>query len=231
MTSGSLAVFSPVALTDDVKAKVTELGGDVAYIIAPDILHHIFISEWATAYPTAKLVCPAGLPERRAKQLKDPKIGAETFSVIFTPGPDKRAQRVGSDFDADFDYEFVDAHPNRELVFYYRPERVLIEADLLFNLPPTEQYSRTPDAGRLPSSLLDRIFTSLQTTRGNLTWTRRFMWYLLTSNRASFNESLKLIDTWDFETIIPCHGDVLEGDGKDAFRKVFEWHLAAAADK
>lgn len=35
LQSGSLAVFSPVALTDEVKAKVAELG-EVRYICAPD---------------------------------------------------------------------------------------------------------------------------------------------------------------------------------------------------
>jgi hypothetical protein len=25
--------------------------------------------------------------------------------------------------------------------------------------------------------------------------------------------------------MIPCHGDVLEGDGKEVFMKVFDWHL------
>lgn len=35
LQSGSLAVFSPVALTDEVRAKVAELG-EVRYICAPD---------------------------------------------------------------------------------------------------------------------------------------------------------------------------------------------------
>jgi hypothetical protein len=35
LQSGSLAVFSPVALTDEVKRKVEEMG-EVRYICAPD---------------------------------------------------------------------------------------------------------------------------------------------------------------------------------------------------
>lgn len=31
--------------------------------------------------------------------------------------------------------------------------------------------------------------------------------------------------------MIPCHGDVIEKDGKTAFQKVMKWHLDAALKK
>lgn len=224
LSSGRLAVFSPVALTDDTKVKLAEMGGDVAYIVALDFEHHIFISEWANAYPSAKIVGPEGLPEKRAKQQDDPKIGDDKFAVVFTKA-DKRNTRIGDDFDADFDYEYVDGHANRELVFYYRPDRVLIEADLLFNLPATEQYSRVPEAERKSGGFAARAFEGAQTpTKGNK-WMKRFNWYMAAKNRDSFNDSLRVIDQWDFTTLIPCHGDVLEGNAKEVFHDVFEWHL------
>ncbi|KAK1977854.1 hypothetical protein LZ30DRAFT_600413 [Colletotrichum cereale] len=229
LTSGALAVFSPVALTDDVRAKIAEKGGDLAYIVAPDIEHHIFLSEYKAAFPAAKLVGPDGLPQKRAKQTSDPKVNpADDFAVVFPAGDDKRATAVGQDFDADFEYEFVDAHPNKEIAFFYKPDRLLIQADLLFNLPPTEQYSRAPEGERdTQSGLANRLFGGMQTTQGDLKWVRRFQWYVMSSkDRPSFNESIRRIDAWDFDTIVPCHGDVIQGDGKERFRNVFEWHLA-----
>ncbi|KAK1596896.1 uncharacterized protein LY79DRAFT_667049 [Colletotrichum navitas] len=226
LTSGRLAIFSPVALTDDVRAKIADKGGDLAYIVAPDAEHHIFLSEYKAAFPAAKLVGPDGLPQKRAKQTGDPKIDpADEFAVVFKPA-DKPA--VGPDFDADFECEYVDSHPNKEIAFFYRPDRLLIQADLLFNLPPTEQYSRVPEAERDTSSgLANRLFGGMQTTQGDLRWTRRFQWYVISSkDRAAFNESIRRIDAWDFDTIVPCHGDVIQGDGKERFRNVFEWHLA-----
>ncbi|KAK1971964.1 hypothetical protein LY78DRAFT_566793 [Colletotrichum sublineola] len=228
LTSGALAIFSPVALTDAVRAKIAEKGGDLAYIVAPDIEHHIFLSEYKAAFPAAKLVGPDGLPQKRAKQAGDPKINpADEFAVVFKSGADKRATAVGPDFDADFECEYVDAHPNKEIAFFYKPDRILIQADLLFNLPPTEQYSRAPEAERDTSSgLANRLFGGLQTTQGDLKWVRRFHWYVMSSkDRPAFNESIQRIDAWDFDTIVPCHGDVIQGDGKQRFRNVFEWHL------
>jgi hypothetical protein len=42
----------------------------------------------------------------------------------------------------------VSAHTNDELVLHHAPTGTLVEADMLFNLPPKEQYSR---AGGLPT--------------------------------------------------------------------------------
>lgn len=226
LTSGNLAVFSPVALTEEAQAKVAVLGGNVAYIVALDFEHHIFVSEWAKAFPSAKIIGPEGLPEKRAKQQDDPKIGAEEFAVVFTK-ENKRTVRISDEFDADFEYEYVDGHANRELVFFWKPEKVLIEADLMFNLPPTEQYSRVPASERKAPGLVAKTFNCLVTPGESSKWNKRFNWYLLPKDRASFNDSVQVIDKWDFNTLIPCHGDVLEGNAKEIFHTAFEWNLNA----
>ncbi|UPK91537.1 hypothetical protein LCI18_002472 [Fusarium solani-melongenae] len=208
------------------KAKVTEMGGDVRYIVALDYEHHIFVSEWAKAYPSAKLIGPEGLPEKRAKQQDDPKIGGEEFAVVFKKD-NKREIRIDPEFDADFDYEYVDGHANLEIVFLYKPERVVIQADLLFNLPPTEQYSKVPEAEVPQDGAIGKVFACVQNPRGDVKWLRRFNWYVASKDKNSFNESMERIAQWDFVTMIPCHGDVMEGDGKEIFQNVFEWHLKA----
>lgn len=231
LSSGALAAFSPVALTEDTKAKIASMGGTLQYIVALDFEHHIFISEWAKEYPEARIIGPEGLSEKRTKASKsDPKIGAEPFFVEFTPA-NKRMQKISADFDADFEYEYVDAHPNKELVFFYKPDRVLIEADLLFNLPAIEQYSRVPEPDR-ESSFLGRLFTSFQTTDGEAKGNKRFLWYALSArDRAGWNESVRRIEAWDWDTLIPCHGETLVGNGKEVFKKIFEWHLEGPSHK
>ncbi|KAI7761520.1 hypothetical protein LZL87_002335 [Fusarium oxysporum] len=224
LTSGGLAIFSPVALTKATQAKVMEMGGDVRYIVALDYEHHIFISEWKKEYPSAKIIGPEGLPEKRAKQTDDPKINDDEFAVVFKK-ENKREIKIDPEFDADFDYEYVDGHANLEIVFFYKPEQVLIQADLLFNLPPTEQYSKVPESELPADGAVGKLFACVQNPRGDTKWLQRFNWYLLAKNRKSFNDSMAQIAKWDFHTMIPCHGDVLEGDGKEVFMKVFDWHL------
>ncbi|POS69070.1 hypothetical protein DHEL01_v212538 [Diaporthe helianthi] len=225
LTSGALAVFSPVAMTDDVKAKLAELGGTVKYIIAPDIEHHIFITEWHQAYPEAKIIGPEGLPEKRVKQsANDPKIGKEEFAVVFT-AKDKLNIKVDEEFDRDFQYEYVDSHANKELVFLYKPERIMIEADLMFNLPADEQYSKCPESEK-KVGFAGKLFVNMQTTQGEAKGMKRFLWYVLSAkDRNGFNESVKRINDWDFDTLIPCHGETLVGNGKETFSRIFDWHL------
>ncbi|KAK4151921.1 hypothetical protein C8A00DRAFT_35441 [Chaetomidium leptoderma] len=225
LTSGALAVFSPVAHTEATKAKVASLGGDVRYIVATDIEHHIFMSEWATAYPNAKLVGPEGLPEKRQKTKDDAKIGHEPFALVVTKA-NSREVKIGDDFDADFEMEYVHVHPNKELVFLYRPDKVLVEADLMFNLPAEEQYSRVPEAQKPKPGVLGRVFNSFQTTHGEALGMKRFLWYVASrADRDGFAESVRRIAGWEFDTIVPCHGETIVGNGKAVFDKVFAWHL------
>lgn len=234
MSDGGLAVFSPVALTQAVKDKVLELSGGsggqqprVAYIIAGDIEHHIFLSEWKREYPAAKVIGPAGLPEKRAKVTGDEKITPIDFHAVLDEASHDGKAVLDPAFLADFDVEYVGAHANKEIVLCYRPDRVLIEADLFFNLPCVEQYSRVPGGHeKMVPGIVNRFFQSFQSTEGEATGNKRFQWYVLSAgNREKYNESIRRIHQWDFDTVIPCHGETIEKDGKHVFNKVFEWHL------
>ncbi|KAH0537421.1 hypothetical protein FGG08_005774 [Glutinoglossum americanum] len=221
LRSGALAVFSPVALTPEVKDVVTALGGNLRYMIAPDMEHHLFLGPWHQAFPEAKVIGPGGLPEKRAHQ----KNETVPFSHVFTPNNCKDL-KIDPEFDAEFDYEYVYGHVGKELVFNYKPEKTLIEADLMFNLPAKEQYSRGGETNG--SGLLTKLFTSINSTYGAATWQKRFIWYASSSkDRPAFNRSIARIEKWDFDKIVMCHGDVIESGGKGIFRKVFEWHLQA----
>lgn len=226
LTSGTLAVFSPVALTADVKAKLAALGGSVGYIIAGDMEHHIFISDWAKEFPNAKIIGPEGLPEKRAKAT-DAKIGKEKFAFVFTPTK-RDASSISEEFAADFETEYVAAHPNKEVVLFYKPDKVLIQADLMFNQPSIEQYSRATEAEKNVHPWLNKIWNGLLSTAGEAKAHKRVQWYVFSNgnkDRAGFNASIKKIASWDFTTLIPCHGETIEGNGKEVFQKIFEWHL------
>ncbi|KFY40409.1 hypothetical protein V494_03512 [Pseudogymnoascus sp. VKM F-4513 (FW-928)] len=227
LTSGNLSVFSPPALTPEVRAKLAEKGDKVQYIIAPDIEHHLFVSDWARAYPSARVIGVEGLPEKRAAAARDPKspsYGEQVpFATVFTEKL-KGKTRISEEFDRDFEYEYVPEHMNKELVFCYKPDKTLIVADYLFNLPATEQYSKTGEPA--DKGILTKLFGTLTGTTGRALGQKRYLWYgASAANRKGFGESAGRIAGWDFERIVPCHGDVVEGDGKEVFRKVFGWHL------
>lgn len=224
LTSGNLAIFSPVALTPEVKAKVAQLAsassaGILKYIIAPDIEHHIFISPWSKEYPDAEVIGMQGLPEKREK---DPDTKGVKFHHVFTPS-NKLDMRISPEFDDDFEYEFFHSHLNKELVFFHKPTRTLIEADLLFNLPAREQFSRTGEDPQ--GGILTKLFCVFNNTEGDMKWPKRFVWYGPGGHdRKAFAESVRRMDRWgEFDRLIPCHGDVIETGGSRILKQATAW--------
>ena len=201
---------------------------NVKYLTALDGEHHIFLESWHKEYPQAKILAPETLPAYRDKQgyFKLPDENWKLFKKSDKPSN----LSVDPTFDAEFDMEYVDAHMNKELVFNHKPSRTLIEADLFFNLPATEQFSRTDLSAT--SGLLTRFFIALNGTHGDATWQKRFIWYgPSASDRKGFGESMRKIAGWDFDAVVPCHGDVVESGGKGVFEKVMGWFLEGQGRK
>lgn len=219
LKTGSLAVFSPTALTPEVKSKVQSMG-TMKYIVASDTEHHIFISTWAKEYPLAEVIGMEGLPERREA---DEATKGTKFAHVFSE-KNKREMRISPEFDEEFDYEFIHSHQNKELVFVHKPTKTMIEADLLFNLPATEQYSKAGESAT--SGIFTKLFGSIMNTRGDMIWQKRFLYYGAGGkDRAGFADSAKVMNTWDFDRIIPCHGDVIETGGKGILQKATAWFV------
>jgi hypothetical protein len=181
--------------------------------------HHIFLGPWHQAYPNAKVLGPEGLPEKRKSQNNEDV----PFATVFTAS--NTHPSVDAAFDAEFEYEYVPAHGNKEIVFNHKPTRTLIQADLMFNYPSREQFSKT---GEDPTSgILTKLFGAVTNT--NSDWQKRMIWYgLSSSDRNGFAQSMTRINKFEFDRMIPCHGDVVETGAKGIFQKIMSWHLDLA---
>ncbi|PYI09388.1 hypothetical protein BO78DRAFT_459168 [Aspergillus sclerotiicarbonarius CBS 121057] len=218
LTTGNLAIFSPVALTPTVQHLITSTGtGKITYIIAPDLEHHIYLTTWKTAFPSAVIIAPEGLYEKRQQ---DPTSYPERTAFDFTfTKENKHTLHISDEFHNDFEIEYVDGHSNREIVLLHRASRTLIEADLLFNLPATEQYARSGEGAM--QGVVNRAFMPL-VKLGTGGWQGWFMWWVLSKgDRESFGRSVRRIASWEFGRVVPCHGDVVECGGGEVFRGVF----------
>ena len=142
LATGSLAIFSPTPFTPDVANAIANAiaanGGSLRYIIAPDIEHHLQLAAYKAAFPTAVVIGPQALyDKRKAAGQEDVK-----FDFGYT-AENKLSLQLPKELSDEVEVEFWDGHVNKELVFLHKPSRTLIEADLVFNLPATEQYSKT----------------------------------------------------------------------------------------
>lgn len=223
LKTGNLAVFNPVALTPEAKAKVEQLSqsgpsGTVRYLIAPDYEHHIFLTPWAKEYPDANVIGPEGLPE---KHTKDDANKGTKFHHVFTPD-NKNQMSITPEFDDEFNYEYFHSHQNKELVFFHKPTRTMIEADLLFNLPANEQFSKSNEDPR--AGIMTKLFTIFTNTT-NTKWQQRLLYYGVGAmDRKGFRASLEKVHNWgEFDRIIPCHGDVIEQGGSRILKEATAW--------
>ncbi|MEM9152979.1 MAG: DUF4336 domain-containing protein, partial [Cyanobacteria bacterium P01_F01_bin.3] len=64
LKSGDLAVISPIRLSDDLQNQIDSLGR-VRHIIAPNLFHYLFASDFKATYPPASFWAVPGLLEKR----------------------------------------------------------------------------------------------------------------------------------------------------------------------
>src|SRR5262245_11816376 len=75
LPDGGLLLHSPVALTPARRAAVSELG-PVAHLYSPNVYHHMWLGDWATAFPSARVHAPPGLAKKRRDLRIDRTHGA-----------------------------------------------------------------------------------------------------------------------------------------------------------
>lgn len=112
---GELVLVSPVAL-DDALADAIDALGPVTRIVAPNLLHHLFLAGAAARWPAAKVHGPAGLATGKRKDVR------------FEGGPDA-LDVEGIDVVRLHGVPSIDEH-----VLVHRASRTAIVTDLLFNV-------------------------------------------------------------------------------------------------
>lgn len=192
LPGGGLWIHSPVRFEAAIGAAVEALG-PVRFLVAPNLMHHLHMKEWAAAYPEARVVA---LPELRRKQ------PALRLDVELTDTPDAGYAEVISQ-------QRVRGIPRvEEFAFLHRPSRTLLLTDLAFHI-------------RESPSWLTRTYLRLCGTYGKLAPT--LLLKSLVKDRAALRTSLEVVLSWDFERVVVCHGAVLEHGGPEALRSGFAW--------
>lgn len=109
---------------------------------------------------------------------------------------------------AGFAWQMIEGMPKvQEQVFLHRATRTLLLADALFNVPS-------------PRGALAR-FVSWAADIGGAPPRQSRFGRLHVRDRAAFAASVRAVAAWDFERIVPGHGDVIERDGPRVWREAF----------
>ncbi|KAF9493170.1 hypothetical protein BDN71DRAFT_1508755 [Pleurotus eryngii] len=203
LSTGDVWVLASTPLTDDTKETIDKLG-PVKWIMGADAVHHLFLAEYKTAYPEAKVIGVEPLVEKKK---------AEGLILDGAYGSDPPGTLYG--FEDEIKACYFSGYASVDVAWLHVASKTLIQADLLFNLPGTEQYSKTKMSPKIP------IFGKLD-PYGNLQ--KRFLW-AQGKDKKTMMQDARTVAEWDFERVIPCHGDVIETDGKKAWVMAYSKYL------
>ncbi len=117
LASGALWVWSPIALTDELNTEISTLG-KVEHLVSPNRIHHLYLQDWLHVHPQAKLWGPASTIGKR----KDLRFEAP----LENDAPAAWSGEIEQ-------FHFTGSPALDEVVFFHRPSRTAIFADLSEN--------------------------------------------------------------------------------------------------
>jgi hypothetical protein len=194
--SGALLVHSPAELTEALRSDLLELG-EVGFVVPASSLHgHLYMEQYRDAYPGAKLFAAPGLQRKRTDLSFDGELSS-------TPEPG---------WSQDLDQAVFSGHSRlTEIEFFHAKTRTLITGDLCFNI-----------GADWPSST--RLLAWGPSMKRRLGPTTAFRQGI--GDHEAARRSLHRILDWDFDRIVPGHGEIVDTNGKSAFTDGFAWLLA-----
>lgn len=196
LADGKLVLHSPIRLNAELRAELDALGS-VAAIVAPSWWHDLYLRDCIRSYPMAHLYGAKALV-RWNKSLPFTDVLSKAVPAIWkTDVEQHELEGIGL---------FLD-----EVIFYHRPCRSLILADLLLNFSENDasitRFLARFVIGPYPGCRFAYLYRPI------------------VLDRRRFRASIERILDWDFDQIIVGHGAVVPTDGKDVFRAAFRWLL------
>lgn len=194
LSTGGLFVWSPIRLTPELKREVDALG-PVQFIVAPNPVHHLFVGEWAEAWPEALVFGPAYLARKRPDIRWDGAL----------------ADTPEAGWAADIDQVIVHGNViDVETVFFHRASRTVIFTDLI------QHFDRTWFKGwRAIAARMDLL------NAPEAEVPRKFRLPFIGSRAA--RAAIRQILQWPIERVLMAHGEPVTEDGHAFVVRRFRW--------
>lgn len=180
----SLLVYSPIDFDDEAAAALGALG-EVAHLVAPNRLHHLFAASAKARWPRAAVHAAPGVAAKQPALAVDRELAGA--------GDADRA------WGGALELELVGGVPKLgEVVLFHRPSGTLVCADLLFRMQH-RQNLRTRLA-----------FALMGVGGGKLAQSRA--WGFARKDKTAARASAERILGWPIERLALCHGGAVEID-------------------
>jgi hypothetical protein len=197
LENGDLWIWSPIKLTLDLRTEVDRLG-TVSHLVSPNKLHHLYLSEWKSAYPAASLWGPQSTIRKRSDL---------SFRDALTDSP---PPEWGPDIDQAW---FRGSFAMDEIVFLHPPSRTAIVADLIQTFSDhflRKYWGMWRFLARLDGLTQDQACAPLE-------------WRLSFINRAAARRARDKVLSWNCQRVVVAHGEWQRTGGNAFLVKSFRW--------
>jgi glyoxylase-like metal-dependent hydrolase (beta-lactamase superfamily II) len=201
LTDRELAVISPIQIDASTIEQLDAIG-KVSHIVAPNLYHYLFLSEFKAIYPNATVWAAPGLDAKKRELPIDRII--ERSIDRFLPGVE------ALQFEGFRTVSLTGFDALNECVFLHGESRTLILTDTAFHFDRSFPFI---------TQLATRIMGGYHSLSPSL------LEWLATQDKESVKQSVQQVLAWDFDRVIMAHGSIVETDGKQKFRTGYEQFL------
>jgi hypothetical protein len=192
LKDGGLALVSPVPIDEAMAARIAALG-EVRFLIAPCLLHHMYLADALRRYPAARVVAPRGLKH------KQPALRID-FAL---------EEALPEELSSAVDVVPIEGAPKLdEFAFFHKATRTLVLTDLVFNI---EQ----------PKGWFAHLVLMAVGVHKRLGTSRALrLWF---SDRARAARSVESMLALPFETLVMAHGEVVRENARARLAEALSW--------
>ena len=195
LQNSMLWVHSPLKISDNLIEEISALG-EVKYLVAPNKLHHLFLSDWLQQFPDAICYAPPGLEKKR------PDIH---FSKVL-------GMQSENEWEKEINQTIFKGSPvMEEVVFFHKSSKTLILTDLIENFKPESFNWWQRALAKLTGVLSPNGKTPAD-------WRLSFIF-----GKREAKNSLSILVEWKPENIVVSHGECIFGNGLEFLKRSFSW--------
>lgn len=192
LAEGSSVLISPIPLDAALLAEL-EAQTKVAYLVAPNLLHHFYLAAARERFPAARVLAPPGLRVKRPDLRIDVTLD----------------EALPADFAAAIEVLRIDGAPQAdEYVFLHRASSTLVVTDLVFNVVH-------------PKGWFAHALMLMVGCHGHLAQSR--VWRFLVKDKVAAARSIERLLALPFETLIMAHGEIVHENARSRLAEALHW--------
>lgn len=207
---GGAWLWSPIPWSLELQTEIeAACQGPICFIVSPNKIHWLFLNEWHTHCPEARVLVPPGLAERKVLP-KELRVDATLTDAPESGYAEQLNQVILKGF-------------LPEMVFFHRPSRTLIVCDYI------QRFSETDDKCQGCKGWLLRmggVVGPNGTAPSDLRLATR-----LTGGLPALSTALDRIRAWNPEKLIIAHGENVHQDAMVAIEMGFRWIPSSSRTK